>query len=145
MRAQILAVVLAATVSTAAGGASLLAGGAAFAQAAPSLSGEWKGGYISSDGSDVNTFDVRLRQAGAALSGTVIEVNKFADPSKALFLTSTVAGSVRGADIEFIKTYDGSGGAAHSLRYVGRLEAGGRRIRGTYAAEGATGAFEMVR
>lgn len=109
------------------------------------IAGEWRGGYISSDRSDVNQFELTFQQAGTALSGTATEVNIFADTSRALFLTSTLSGTVSGNTITFTKRYDGSGGVSHAVTYRGTLEANGRRVRGTYSAEGATGTFEMVR
>ena len=109
------------------------------------LSGDWTGGYISSDHSDVNTFNVKLRQQAQALAGTVNEPNVFGDQSQALFLTSTVTGDVRGDAVQFVKTYDGSAGVSHSVRYQGKLDHTGRRIRGTYTLEGGSGTFEMVR
>lgn len=117
----------------------------AMAQAGASLAGDWQGGYISSDGADVNTFTARVSQAGANISGAMYEVNAFGDRSSALFLTSTFQGTVTNRQVRFTKTYDGSGGARHSVVYVGALDAGNRRIRGTYDAQGATGTFEMVR
>lgn len=125
-------------------GFALVASGAS-AQLPADLTGDWTGGYLSSDGTDVNTFDVKLTQEGARISGTITEVNAFGDVSKALFLTSTFVGQRRGMDVSFTKTYDGSGGASHSVSYTGRLEPNGRRIRGNYNADGATGTFEMVR
>jgi hypothetical protein len=110
-----------------------------------SLAGEWTGGYISADGADVNAFDVKLSQAGSTLAGTIYEANSFGDPQKALFLTSTLTGSVQNDVVTFTKTYDGSGGVSHSVSYTGRLEPNGRRIRGAFNAAGATGTFEMVR
>jgi hypothetical protein len=119
---------------------------AAVAQSASgALTGDWTGGYLSSDGNDVNTFDVTFDQRGARLNGTVVEVNAIGDVSKVLFLTSTLTGSVNGDQVVFTKTYDGSGGVSHSVIYRGVLEPNGRRIRGSYDASGATGSFEMVR
>lgn len=117
----------------------------AAAQQARSVAGEWQGGYVSGDGSDVNTFTITFNQRGAALTGTVVEINTIGDPGQALFLTSTLTGSLRGDGVEFIKTYDGSGGVSHSVTYRGRLESNGRRVRGTYDAGGATGTFELAR
>jgi hypothetical protein len=114
-------------------------------QTAGSVSGVWKGGYISSDGSDVNTFDITLVQRGGALTGTTVEVNGFGDMKKSLFLTANIAGTVRGDEVRFTKTYDGAGDVSHSVQYVGRVDASGRHIRGTYSAEGATGRFEIAR
>lgn len=124
--------------------AVFLALGAASAFA-DTLSGHWTGGYLSSDGQDVNTFEVNLTQAGATLSGTATEVNVFGDTNRALFLTSDLDGKVSGTQVTFTKTYDGSGGVAHSVTYTGRLDPNGRRIQGSYQAGDATGSFEMVR
>ena len=127
-------------------GVGLATADRAHAQAAVgSLAGDWTGGYISANGADVNTFDIKLRQSGTAITGTIIEVNVFGDTAKAMFLTSRLVGTVQGGEVRFVKTYDGSGGASHSVTYQGRLDATGRRVRGSYNAEGATGAFEMVR
>jgi len=116
----------------------------ALAQSA-GVAGEWRGGYISSDRSDVNEFRITLQQAGSTLSGTATEVNIFGDTNRALFLTSTLSGTISGATVQFTKRYDGSGGVSHAVTYRGVLEANGRRVRGTYNADGATGTFEMVR
>jgi hypothetical protein len=116
------------------------------AQSAADLAGPWRGGYISSNGADVNEFAVKLAQAGTTLSGTVTETNAFGDVRSALFLTSTVSGSLNGRTVNLVKTYDGSGGVSHSVRYTGQISPNGRRIAGTYdAGAGATGVFEMVR
>lgn len=126
-------------------GAAMLQAPPAVAQSSVSLSGDWSGGYVSSDRTDINTFQVKLTQAGGSVLGTMYEVNTFGDVSRALFLTSTVNGSVSGGQVRLTKTYDGSGGVSHMVSYVGVIESSGRRIRGTYDADGATGAFEMVR
>jgi hypothetical protein len=112
---------------------------------ATGITGDWAGGYISSDGADVNTFNVKLRQTGGTISGTIYEVNAFGDTTRALFLTSTFSGTIANRQVRFTKTYDGSGGASHSVVYTGTLEPNNRRIRGTFNAGGATGTFEMVR
>lgn len=144
MRKMMMAAALA--VATVAGaGAVTFYAATAQAQASTNLSGDWAGGYISSDRSDINTFEVKLTQAGGALLGTIYEVNKFGDASRALFLTSTVTGSVSGGRVRLTKTYDGSGGVSHVVTYDGVVESSGRRIRGNYSADGATGTFEMVR
>lgn len=133
------------------GGGALIAATQAQAQVgtaipATGITGDWAGGYVSSDGADVNTFNVKLRQAGGTISGTIYEVNAFGDTSRALFLTSTFSGTVANRQVRFTKTYDGSGGASHAVAYTGTLEPNGRRIRGTYAIGGAQGGtFEMVR
>lgn len=109
------------------------------------LTGDWTGGYISADVADVNTFDIKMSQRGTALTGTITETNKFGDTGQALFLTSTLTGTFVGGEVKFVKTYDGSGGASHAVTYQGRMDRTGRRVRGTFNAEGNTGTFEMVR
>ena len=127
------------------GDAGAGAGAGRSAIPAAGLTGDWAGGYVSSDGNDVNTFNVKLRQTGGTISGTIYEVNVFGDTSRALFLTSTFTGTIANRQVRFTKTYDGSGGASHAVTYAGTLEPNGRRIRGTFSASGSTGTFEMVR
>lgn len=117
----------------------------AYAQPAANLSGVWQGAYLSADGADVNTFTVTLTQIGTRLTGSVTELNAFGDQSKAIFLTSTLAGTINGNQVLFTKTYDGSGGVSHSVVYRGEIQPGGRRVRGVFQADAATGTFEMVR
>lgn len=126
---------------------------AAMALAAPSaalaadqdLTGAWTGGYISTDKGDVNTFEMKLKSAGATFSGTATEVNIFGD-SEVLFLTSMIQGTIKpdGA-VSFVKTYDGAGGVSHSVSYTGQMDSTGRRIKGAYRVDSASGKFEMVR
>lgn len=113
---------------------------------AQDLTGRWVGGYISDDGADINTFEFQIESTGRVFAGTGTEVNAFGDASQALYLTSTVSGRINATGrVTFTKTYDGSGGVSHSVTYSGQLEPGGRRIRGSFDAGGATGQFEMVR
>lgn len=109
------------------------------------LTDSWTGGYVSTDNGDVNTFDMKLKSAGATFSGTATEVNIFGG-SDVLFLTSMIQGTIKAdGSVSFVKTYDGAGGVSHSVAYTGKLDDTGRRIRGSYQADGATGKFEMVR
>jgi hypothetical protein len=110
------------------------------------LTGNWTGGYVAAAGSDANTFEMKLKSAGATFTGTATEVNTFGDVQKALFLTSMIQGTIKAdGSVSFVKTYDGSGGVGHSVSYNGKLDATGRRIRGKFQADGADGVFEMVR
>lgn len=119
--------------------------GSALAQSASNLTGTWQGGYVSSDGNDVNTLTINLVQSGSRLSGGMVELNNIGDTEKNLFLTSTLEGTVSGRNVVLVKTYDGSGGVTHSVRYSGTVSANGRTIQGTFDAGGATGAFEFAR
>lgn len=146
MKAPLKSLVLAVVMLTASAGAGVIAASSpALAQSAASLSGAWTGAYVSAGGDDVNAFDITLRQTGTRLTGTIVEVNAIGDSSKALFLTSTLTGTVNRGQVEFVKTYDGSGGVSHSVTYRGSVDSTGRRIRGVYEAGGATGVFELVR
>jgi hypothetical protein len=127
------------------GPAVLVTAPTALAQQAANLSGRWEGGYISTNGADVNTFAMTLQQDGNRLTGTVVEVNTFGDATDVLFLTSTIRGTVSGDRVTFTKTYDGSGGQTHSVAYTGRIEPTGRRVTGTFSVEGNSGRFEIVR
>lgn len=147
MRKLLMAVALGAAAMAGAGVALSARAEAQVGTAIPAagITGDWAGGYVSSDGNDVNTFNVKLRQTGGTISGTIYEVNAFGDTSRALFLTSTFSGTIANRQVRFTKTYDGSGGASHTVVYTGTLEPNGRRIRGAFAVTGGGGTFEMVR
>jgi hypothetical protein len=114
--------------------------------AADDLSGGWRGGYLSTDQGDTNTFDMEITQTGNRITGTITEVNTIGNVEGALFLTSDLVGRVEGRTVTFTKTYDGSGGVSHSVQYRGTLDRNNRRIRGTYTVAGTVGGqFEMVR
>ena len=115
------------------------------AAAVQKLAGDWTGVYVSADGRDTTNFTLKLHQSGASLAGTIVEPNTFGDRAKALFLTSNLTGAVRGDEVRFVKTYDGSGGVSHAVTYVGRVDATGRHVRGDYEVVGAKGMFEIAR
>lgn len=133
--------------SLAAAAFALVSLAAPAALAETNLTGQWQGGYVSDDsGADANTFTLTITGKGRAFTGTGVELNVFGDAAKALFLTSDIAGTIDEAGrVTMVKTYDGAGGVSHSVRYVGQLDASGRRVQGAYDAGGATGRFEMVR
>ncbi len=54
--------------------------------------------------------------------------------ARALFLTSRLSGTVRGPEVRFVKTCDGSGVVSHSVEHRGTLDANGRRVRGSFTA-----------
>ena len=123
---------------------SPVAAGAAFAQAhREAASQAWQGVYAGA-GNTPTTFTATLSISGNRLSGTMVEPNTFG-AQDVVYLLADVAGTVNGERVVFIKTYDGSGGVSHSVRYDGVLSANGRRIAGTWSLDGARGTFEMVR
>ncbi|MFY0637152.1 hypothetical protein [Maricaulis maris] len=115
-----------------------------------SLAGEWVGTYSYSDAAAPVPFVVRLGDVGGRLSGTSEEANTFADPS-ASHLHAALSGRREGWDASFTKTYDGAGGADHSLDYTGQISVCGRRIRGRWrlpveqAGMDWSGGFSMTR
>jgi hypothetical protein len=121
------------------------AAGTALAQSASNLTGRWEGGYIGTNSDDANTLTVNLVQSGTRLTGGMVELNIFGDLKKNIFLTSNIEGTVSGRNVILVKTYDGTGGVSHSVRYSGTISANGRTIKGTYDADGATGQFEFAR
>lgn len=134
------------TMWTAAVAATVMLATPMTAQAADTnLTGTWTGGYVSVDKGDVNTFNMKLTSAGATFSGTATEVNIFGGDD-VLFLTSMIQGTIKpDGSVSFVKTYDGAGGVSHSVSYTGQLDDTGRRIRGAYRVDAASGKFEMVR
>jgi len=121
------------------------AAGTTLAQSASNLTGRWEGGYIGTNSDDANTLTVNLVQSGTRLTGGMVELNIFGDLKKNIFLTSNIEGTVSGRNVILVKTYDGTGGVSHSVRYSGTISANGRTIKGTYDADGATGQFEFAR
>lgn len=118
----------------------------ASAKSLNNITGEWHGVYVSSGGSDVNTFTLTFEGSSSSLTGSVVELNAFGDSNQALFLTSDLYGSLSGRTVSFTKVYDGSGGVSHSVAYEGTLSSDGRRIQGTYYLNGAeAGRFELAR
>ena len=117
---------------------------AAYQVQTSSLSGQWTGIYAGG-GNEPTSFEGLFAQAGANISGSMFEYNGFGDTAAAAYLTSTISGTVQGDLVRFTKTYDGTGGVSHAVHYEGRLVSNGRRIRGTWNADGASGGFEMVR
>jgi hypothetical protein len=123
-------------------GAALIAALATPA-AAQSLEGVWQGAYWGG-GNQPTTFQATIADpAGPGFSGTMLETNTFSADQVA-FLLSTFDGVAQGENVSFIKTYDGTGGAVHSVTYQGRIDSP-RRIVGTWSLGETTGQFELVR
>ncbi|HVY85526.1 MAG TPA: hypothetical protein VG943_10365 [Caulobacterales bacterium] len=115
----------------------------AFAQGVNNLSGVWQGVFWGA-GNTPTSFQITLRDdPGPGFSGSTVETNNFGDV-EAPFLLATLQGQVQGAQVSFVKTYDGTGSVSHSVSYRGRLVSD-RRIVGTWSLDGASGPFEMAR
>jgi hypothetical protein len=113
------------------------------------LTGVWHGLY-SYDLALAPVYFVATLMSGVSwISGTSHEAaNEI--PGQALTLFSTLDGTVAGEAINFIKTYDGTGGWVHGVPYTGTLSADGLEIEGTWEIKEAgymatTGRFLMIR
>ncbi len=107
------------------------------------MSGVWIGYYGYDANPNEVEFQMKLRASGSGFSGTSVEDNTFGDPS-VLFLTANIGGSI-GANraVNFTKTYDGTGGQSHSVRYSGLLSASGKCISGKWSIGQDSGPFAM--
>lgn len=109
------------------------------------LTGIWHGSYRDSN-VDCG-FVAALLHSGSALHGTIHDDYAVWN----LALNATVSGAVDGGLVAFTKTYDGSNGWSHTVRYQGEVVDDGSEIRGTWSippswdALGGTGAFLMIR
>lgn len=116
---------------------------------AAGLSGSWNGHYYYNNPNQKPVgFLINIRQQGNRISGEGVEPNTFADPSVAeLFFY--ISGEVNGSQVHFTKTLDGTGGASHSIFYIGTLDSSGRSIRGEWripTKQGVvSGRFDMMK
>jgi uncharacterized caspase-like protein len=111
------------------------AGQGANVRAAPSPSpvdGQWAGSYDygTGTGNRAVQFAMVLQADGARVFGRVIEANTFGGAAKQL--NANLQGSLQGGNVQFTKTYDGSGGYSQSVQYSGVLSRDGSSISGTW-------------
>ena len=73
------------------------------------------------------------------------EPNTFGDKtSKNLYASLT--GAVSGNDIQWVKTYDGTGGVSHSVTYQGKIDRKAGKIVGKWQIKADwSGPFELSR
>jgi hypothetical protein len=116
---------------------------AAPAQTRAAPSGVWTGYFGYEGTASTVQFQARFTASGAAFSGATIEPNTFGDPG-VLFLTANISGAADAAGrVSFVKTYDGTGGQSHSVRYAGAYEPSGACISGTWTIDATAGPFKM--
>jgi hypothetical protein len=112
---------------------SALADRAAIRGAASPLTGSWKGHYEYPSGSGRTGVDFTqdLTFSQGLVTGYISEPNTFGDKtSKNLY--ASFSGAVAGNDIQWVKTYDGTGGVSHSVTYQGKLDRRARKIVGKW-------------
>ena len=108
------------------------------------LSGPWSGVYNYPSRPQAEHFEAKLFDAGGAFTGTTHEIARLMQPQP-LDLRATLSGSHTAGEVRFVKTYDGSGGLAHSIDYTGSLSADGDEIWGTWVLAWLRGTFLMIR
>jgi hypothetical protein len=118
-------------------------------QATSSLTGIWHGLYSHAVAFDPVYFVATLLSAGSWISGTSheAETGQFGEPTT---LFASLDGTRAQFQIDFTKTYDGTGGWSHCVKYSGTLSPDGTEIEGTWLvveADGRpfTGRFLMIR
>jgi hypothetical protein len=115
-----------------------------------SLTGVWHGLYSYAAYREPVYFVATLIDAGSFIGGSTYE-SEIGETGAPLTLFASIEGTKAGLHIVFTKTYDGSGGWAHTVRYEGMLNADRTEIEGTWAIRngpgGATanGRFLMIR
>lgn len=119
-------------------------------QGRDSLTGVWHGlyTYASQPQMPESHFVCVLIDAGGHLSGTIHEVmNHYRKPPTDE--NAIVEGEHRDGQVEFVKTYDGSGRLSHKVRYSGRLNGSREEIEGNWYLRSLfrtySGRFLMIR
>lgn len=110
-----------------------------------SLSGAWKGEYVSDSlGSTATRFDASLFATGGVVSGTTTEPDTFS-PYGYAELQADVSGEAHATrQVVLLKTYR-TATVTHSVLYVGQLDAAGKRIDGRWRLGSSQGTFWMER
>jgi hypothetical protein len=110
-----------------------------------SLTGVWHGLYSYPEFAESVYFVATLIQSGGSISGTIheAEIGRNGAP---LTLYASVSGSVDKPNVDFAKTYDGSGGWSHTVTYSGLLNDDWSEIDGTWTIQDVwSGRFLMIR
>lgn len=115
-------------------------GGPAAAQAG--LATEWRGMYYypSGDKRAPVPFTMHFNVTGTSFTGRTTEPATFGNGTSSQ-LFANVSGSFNGANISWIKTYDGTGGVSHSVNYRGSLSVDSTQITGAWNIGSFSGRF----
>ena len=100
------------------------------------FNGTWSGAYRDWSQGGLVPFEITIRVGTptsdyADISGSIAEPATFGTREQP-WLRATIAGEVRRDTIEFVKTYDGTGGVDHSVTYRGELDRDNGLILGRY-------------
>jgi hypothetical protein len=109
------------------------------------LTGVWHGLFTYPGFGEPGAFVATLLEAGPFLSGTTHEEGLFYDGSTGT-LFAMIDGEREGSTVYFDKTYDGTGGWNHLVRYQGELSNDRTEIEGRWTVPGEwSGRFLMIR
>jgi len=108
------------------------------------LGGAWNGLYFYPSVPEPVTFVALLIDLGSGFSGSIHEYEGIISEQRIL-LYAAVDGERDGARVSFLKTYDGTGGWRHSVRYAGTLNGDATEIAGWWHIGASSGRFIMTR
>lgn len=108
------------------------------------LTGVWFGEYAYPVGEAPVAFIANLDERDGVIAGRVDEPNTFGMPY-AQRLFAHLSGTRTDNLVVLTKTYDGTGGATHSVSYTGEVSADGDMIEGIWRTRGWSGRFTMSR
>jgi len=110
------------------------------------MQGTWRGYYRYSPRSSNAPveFVLRLKVQDGAVTGTTVEPRTFGKgPSE--YLYANIRGQVTPEGrLSFTKSYDGTGGVSHSVKYTGWLDLDARRITGEWVISSTRGSFDLA-
>ncbi|MEL6979969.1 MAG: hypothetical protein AAGM38_14965, partial [Pseudomonadota bacterium] len=106
-----------------------------------SVTGRWNGAYGYDDGRPPVAFQLTLQDQDGVLRGRSDEPQTFGSRTSANMLFADWEGKVsEDGLLAFVKTYDGTGGQTHSIRYTGR-QVGKDRIEGRWSINARTNGY----
>jgi len=108
------------------------------------LGGAWNGLYFYAGYPEPVSFVALLIDVGSHFSGSIHEYEGIISEQRIL-LYASVDGEREGSRVSFLKTYDGTGGWKHTVRYEGALNGDATEIAGQWHVGGGSGAFIMTR
>jgi hypothetical protein len=108
------------------------------------LGGTWTGLYHYRWALEPVSFVALLIDLGSRFTGSIHEYEGLISEQRIL-LYASVDGGREGSRVTFHKTYDGTGGWKHTVRYDGVLNGNATEIAGEWFVREATGAFIMRR
>jgi hypothetical protein len=107
------------------------------------LTGVWQGLYSYAGGESV-AFVATIIDSASSISGGTHESAVSHSGARAT-LFATLSGARRGSSVSFLKTYDGTGGWSHAVRYDGALSGDATEIEGRWRIGWLSGRFTMTR